>query len=142
MEVRIGIIRRCEHQYVGECLEKYGLQPMEGQILYLLRDCCSKQEDLCGRINLDKGRIARTLAHLEEIGLVTRTVNSRSRREKLVELTEEGEKMLNIIYGIYKDWENICYQGFSQEERDVYMGYLTRIADNIKDYKRGGYVNG
>lgn len=140
MELRRGIIRRCERQYVRERLEEYGIQPLEGQLLRLLKECqCTKQEDLCELIDVDKGRIARALSKLEEMGLVKRTVNSNSRREKIVELTDKGNQILEVIAEIYKDWGTICFEGFSEEEIEIYSGFLARIAENVKHHKRGGF---
>lgn len=140
----IGILRRCELYFIREELEKYGLQTLEGRLLSVLTDDCTSQEILCCQLNLDKGQIAKSISALEEKGLVIRRINEKNRRQKLVSLTDRGREMVGIIEGIYKSWDNISYQGFTQEEILLYRDFIKRMAENAMEYKRkdGGYING
>lgn len=109
----VSIIRRCELSYVRGEMEKYGLIPLEGRLIRILKDKSCSQDDLAEYLNLDKGRIAKNLASLEEKGLVCRRINEKDRRQKFVSLTEKGEEIYEHIRDIYKSWDEICYTGFS-----------------------------
>ncbi|MCC8086593.1 MAG: MarR family winged helix-turn-helix transcriptional regulator, partial [Clostridium sp.] len=89
-----GIYRRCELLFIRNELERFGLQPLEGKVLNFLRRGSCTQEDVCAHFDMDKGRIARNLSELEEKGLICRVVNEKNKRQKLVSLTAEGEKVL------------------------------------------------
>ena len=93
----VSIIRRCELSYVRGEMEKYGLIPLEGRLIRILKDKSCSQDDLAEYLNLDKGRIAKNLASLEEKGLVCRRINEKDRRQKFVSLTEKGEE-LSLIH--------------------------------------------
>lgn len=95
-------------------------------------------------MNLDKGRIARAVSLLEEKGLVCRQVNEKNRRQKLLSLSEAGVEMLKNIEEIYRKWDNICYTGFTEEERALYQDFIKRMAENAAEYRRknGGCLNG
>ena len=62
----VSIIRRCELSYVRGEMEKYGVIPLEGRLIRILKDKSCSQDDLAEYLNLDKGRIAKNLASLEE----------------------------------------------------------------------------
>lgn len=135
MNPYIGIFRRCEMNYIRNAMEKYGLIPLEGKLLILLRDCCCTQEELGTRLSMDKGRIAKAVSLLEKKNLICRTVNTENRRQKLVSLTEEGRIMLKNIDTIYDTWDDICYEGFSEDEKDTHRDHIKRIAENAMRYR-------
>ena len=83
----------------------------------------------------DKGAVARSLARLEARGLVERTVPSRCRREKMVTLTPAGEDAAKEIETVLQEWQQVCYRGFSLEERQTYEAFLTRIIGNVLQFK-------
>ena len=114
MQDRSEIFRRIKQQYFREQLAPLGFQPMDGMILYLLwGGNCLRQEDIAAQTALDKGAVARSVARLEERGLVERWVSDQCRREKQVSLTPAGE------------------------ERTLYNSFLSRIIENVMQYKRG-----
>lgn len=138
-----GIYRRCELLFIRNELERFGLQPLEGKILNFLRRGSCTQEDVCAHFDMDKGRIARNLSELEEKGLVCRVVNEKNKRQKLVSLTAEGEKVLAETDKIFMRWDAICYSGFTEEERSLHQDFVRRIAENAMKYRhrQGGCTN-
>ena len=112
------ILRRLERQYIRRELCAMGLTVAEGMVLYHLSlEGQTRQEDIARCFNVDKGMVARAVARLEENALVTRQVSDRCRREKVVTLTEEGWRVAGCIQEILDRWDQIGYQGFTQEER-------------------------
>ncbi|WP_417039408.1 MarR family winged helix-turn-helix transcriptional regulator [Clostridium porci] len=130
-----GIYRRCELLYIRSELDKYRIQPLEGKMLFFLSKNCCTQEEIGQHFNIDKGRIARALSELEERELVCRKVNQQNKRQKLVSLTTEGEQIVSEIDAIFRRWDEICYDGFSEEERRLYQDFVKRIADNVIEYR-------
>ena len=94
------------------------------------------QEDIAKRVVLDKSAVARAVTRLEDRGLVERVVPDRCRREKLVSLTPAGEDVFQAIEAALQEWNCICYQGFTPEERAEYDAFLTRITRNVVEFKR------
>ena len=137
MQDRIEIFRRVERQYLREKLEMLGLSAVDGMVLRLVaRKGSMCQEDIVRWIVLDKGAVARAVARLEGRGLVERTVPSQCRREKLVSLTEEGDRVRRAVEELLQEWSRICYQGFTPEERQAWDAFLTRITENVLQFKR------
>lgn len=131
MQLHSGIIRRCEQSFLRENLSSYHLKPADSVILHTMRKKgrCN-QEALCDIVDIDKGRMARILEYLEEQLLIKRIVNPSNKREKLIELTDKGYQMLQIIDTLFDEWNERCFADFTEEERQEYQGYLERIAKN------------
>ena len=138
MPDRVELFRRIERQHIRDQLSVLGLQSVDGLVVRLLsREGQLRQEDIVLRLVLDKGSVARSVARLEESGLAVRQVSNQCRREKLVSLSPAGQ-----IQVILDDWRRICLQGFTPEERVQYETFLTRIMENVKEFKEGENTNG
>ena len=136
MQDRVDVFRRVERQYLRDRLGSKGLQMAEGMVIRLLaRQGRMRQEDIVHKLVLDKSVVARTLARLEEEGLVERAVSDRCRREKLVSLTQAGLESYQYIEHVLEEWKEICYRGFSPQELEEYSAFLSRITDNVTQYK-------
>lgn len=136
MQVHTGIIRRYGQSFLREHLEVYNLKPLDSVIMHVLRkngQC--NQEALCCIVDIDKGRMARIMERLEDRSFIRRVINPIDKREKLVELTEDGLVMLDSIDDIFSEWNELCFAGFKEEERREYQGYLERIAKNAIAWK-------
>ena len=77
----IGVIRRGEQSFVRERLKEYDLVPVEAFALRMIAslDGCT-QDTLWRRLEIDKGRVVKLLAGLENAGQITRTVNENNKR--------------------------------------------------------------
>ena len=140
---RIDTLRRLEHQYVREQLREMELFPTEGVLLRLLDQLePMRQEELVMATAIDKSAVARLLAHLEEEGLILRQISPQCRRVKLVRLTEKGRQKAVRLNQILTQWDDICYRGFTPEERGMNESFLERIAKNALDYSQGEKEHG
>ena len=143
MQDRKDIFRRLERQYYRDRMGALGLSTVEGMLLRALgRQGQTRQEDLGMQLVLDKGAVARALGRLEELGLVERTVSDRCRREKLVSVTQAGEALAGTIQNAVDNWDAICFQGFSPQERALFTAFFTRMTENIMEYKQGERKDG
>ena len=79
---------------------------------------------------------------LEELGLVERAVSDRCRREKLVSPTPEGLVLAGAIQQSVDEWNAVCFQGFSPQERALFTDLFTRITQNAMEYKQGEKEHG
>ena len=133
----ISIIRRSEQNYLRSRVEEYNIHPIGALALSLIgRAGECNQDSLCMEMNVDKGRIAKTVACLEENGYLARQVNPHNKREKQLHLTEKGQEMAQIVKQIFNDWNEICFSGFTPEEKNQYMAYVERIAHNAANNRK------
>lgn len=137
MQDRVEIYRRVERRYIRDRLGDMGLQAVDGMVVGLLaREGQLRQEDMVHRLVLDKGAVARSVARLEELGLVERAVSPQCRREKLVSVTPAGMETFRAVQESLEEWNRICYRGFTGGEREEYDAFLTRIVENVMEFKR------
>lgn len=137
MQDRVEVFRRVERQYLRDRLGALGIQMVDGMVLRLTaREGPMRQEDVAARLVVDKGAVARSVARLEKLGMVERTVSPQCRREKLVSVAPAGEKAFRAVQEALKEWYRICYQGFTPREREQYDGFLTRIVENVMQFRR------
>lgn len=136
MQIHTGIIKRCGQSFLRERLAIYHLKPLDSVVMHTLkRKGSCNQEALCNTVDIDKGRMARIMERLEDRGLIQRVTNPSDKREKLVELTENGIHMLETIDSLFDEWDEVCFTGFSENERERYQNFLQRIAKNAMTWK-------
>jgi len=103
-------------------------------ILMILSDKEGQSQDgIAQSRGFDKTMIAKSVAKLEEMGLVRRENDPGDRRIKRLSLTKAGRalcpELKHIGFGIYSD----LVKGFSDEESARMIEYLRRVAMNASD---------
>lgn len=129
----IGAVHRFARRYFAAQMGRLGLPPTAFPlILRLLRRDNVSQDELAGDFLVDKGTAARTLAKLEDAGLVTRTVDEEDRRIKRVRVTDKARELEPGIIAAARAWNEKLLDGFSEEEKRTALEYLERMAKNAK----------
>ena len=134
----INRIYRCIQRIKDREMEALGLKGSHVMCLFQLRQHPEglTAAELAERSLEDKAAVSRAVARLEELGLVERTVSPRCRREKLVSLTPAGAEAFRQVQETLGEWYGICYRGFTPEERERYDGFLTRIVENVMQFRK------
>ncbi|MGI5817725.1 MAG: MarR family winged helix-turn-helix transcriptional regulator [Armatimonadota bacterium] len=129
----LGALHRFARRYFATEMERLDLPPVAFPLLMRLlhRDQVS-QEDLVTDFLVDKGTVARTLANLEDAGLVTREVDPDDRRIKRVSVTEKARELENDIKAVSRRWDGKLTEGFTDEEREQLLNYLARMKQNAR----------
>ncbi|WCN39254.1 MarR family winged helix-turn-helix transcriptional regulator [Aneurinibacillus uraniidurans] len=91
------------------------------------------QKDLAERTEKDQANVTRIIDLLEKKGLVRREKNSTDRRSMLVHLTDEGEKLREMLAPIEESVVNVSLSGMSEEEKALLKDFLARIAAAIQN---------
>jgi MarR family transcriptional regulator for hemolysin len=89
------------------------------------------QRELAGLLNVEGPTLTRHLARMEAEGLVERRRTSADRRAAIVHLTEAGEATHERLAGIVSARGDIILNGFSSAEIEEFLGYLTRVVENV-----------
>ncbi len=128
----ISIIVRKMRVCAERAMAGHGIGFPEQQVLMLLkaRGACN-QESLAAELQIDKGSIARTVAKLEEKGLVAREVNPQNKREKLVSLQPAAEEVLRDMWALYQKLEGLMYEGLAPQQIQQTNRCLEHIASNL-----------
>jgi DNA-binding MarR family transcriptional regulator len=97
-------------------------------VLVLARRPRITGKELSEDTSLNKSVVSRSLRVLRAKGLV-RIVPTETRLE--VELTPAGWEMHDRVSGVALDREALMLKGFSQQEKQVLIGYLHRMLKNV-----------
>lgn len=126
------IVRRMRVQS-DRAMSDLGVGFPEQLVLMILRAYgAANQDAIASHLGIDKGAVAKTIAKLEEKGLVKRAVNPKNKREKIVETTPQAEQVMKAMEETRKDMEAMFFDGFSDEEIKTTTSLLARIAQNAQ----------
>ena len=126
---RIGILRE------GLLHSSYSLA--EARILFELahREDTSAS-DLARELGLDPGYLSRTLARLEEQGLVARSRSERDGRRRVISLTSTGEDAFEMLDSRSREEVAEMLGGLSEEDRRRLLEAMGTIEGTLqKDFK-------
>jgi len=130
------MIEKIKRRFLYTRFKACGVSFSEGIILLVIDySSPSNQDTISALSGSDKFQTARILNSLEERGLICRGVNPSNKREKLVCLQEEGEKVTRLLKAAMEEWEAVCFMNFSEEEIENLERILKKVADNVKMFE-------
>lgn len=115
--------------YCNKRLAEVGL--MQGQLYFILyvgkHPGCAPKE-LVQALRMDIGHTNRSLARLEQSGLLVQEINPEDRRARILRLTEAGKKAFELSHELFAQWDQEVLAGFSEEEQEQMMKLLRKAA--------------
>jgi DNA-binding MarR family transcriptional regulator len=110
----------------------HGLSHFQWQVLSLIGEFPSMPlAQLILIMGRDKSQVGRTVAFLEQAGLIARTRPSR-RRDIVLEPTERGASMFQSMYDLAIRREDALWSGHGAEDRAFYITVLEQLIANAK----------
>lgn len=88
----------------------------------------ASQSQLAGVMGKERSGISRTLASLEKKGYIIRKPLNGS--TNIVTLSEKGERIRPMLFGISDELTNQAFKGFSEKQRNAVLNYLDKIYKN------------
>ena len=129
-------IQKIERTEMG----KYGLKGPHAQCLLAMYKHPQgiTAARLCEVCEKDKAAVSRTLAELEEAGMVIRENRNGSRYRSNLLLTEQGKAAAGNVVEKARLAVELAGTGFGEEEREVFYRVLAIIAGNLHKLCRDG----
>lgn len=93
------------------------------------------QRELSRRIGMMEPTTVSAIDTMEKRGFVTRRVDQRDKRRRLVQLTPKGRKLKQKLLPLAYDVNLVAAEGFGPEEIEVLQGLLSRLKQNMLDGK-------
>ncbi len=127
------------HHLFFQCISKTVgnpfVHPGQAALLGCLLDKGSiSQGELCRSLQVSAAAVAVSLRRLEQQGMILRLKNPSDLREKLLHLTPLGIQTAKDIRLAVDKVQVQAIQGFSKEELELLMGYLSRIVNNLSEF--------
>lgn len=93
------------------------------------------QRELSRRIGMMEPTTVSAIDTMEKRGFVTRRVDQRDKRRRLVQLTPKGRKLKQKLLPLAYDVNLVAAEGFGPEEIEALQGLLSRLKQNMLDGK-------
>lgn len=121
-------------------MAKYGLKGPHAQCLVIMERYPEgiTSARLCEICERDKAAISRTVAELEEAGLLTRREQNGIHYRVPLVLTEEGRKAARNVNAVASNAVEQAGYGLEDAEREVFYRVLGHIAQNLQAISRDG----
>lgn len=87
--------------------------------------------ELAKKINRDKSTTTVLVRKLEKDGYLASQADSGDKRSRIIFLSEKGRKFNSITAEISQNLLKTFYTGFSEKEKEEFLGYLLRIEKNF-----------
>lgn len=139
MDNLIGLLSKANRhmtEYIQEELKKkgYNLHPSHGNIMinFVHTDSMNYRE-LSKKTNKSPQTMTTLIRKLVDEGLVVINVDIEDKRNKLVSLTEEGKRFIDVMLDISNHLFIRQYQGITNEEQDILKGLLEKVIGNFDE---------
>lgn len=123
----------------NERIKRFGITPEQWSLVFrIVERSPLSQKELSECTYKDGANIARTLERLEQKGFVVRMPNQEDRRSVLLYPTQKAHDLVAQIVPISRRFNDELTQGFSQEEREMLLGLLTKLENNLTQGEYNG----
>lgn len=115
-------------------LEGYQMNMGQFSVLMNVHDVegCS-QDDLVVIRGFNKSMIAKSVAGLENKGLIYRITDQNDHRIKHLYLTDQGRELYPELFRMGLSFDEKIYRNFTEGEKKQLIEYLRRIALNVSE---------
>lgn len=116
-----------------ELFEEFNLHPGQPPLLFILyHQEGITQKELADKLNVTPPTVAVMLKRMEKYELIEKKQDKDDRRIYRVYLSKKGRGMIEELKKIFKEFEIIVFQNFSEEEKNDLRNFLNKIIDNIE----------
>ena len=120
---------------IDKKVEDTGVYRSQHRLLMILGkhpDC--SQTVIANKLEISPAAVAVSLKKLEKSGYITRSCDAEDNRMNHVVITEKGKKAIDQSILYFQEIENTMFEGFSNEELEMYTAFLERIISNGERY--------
>ena len=132
---KVSQIHSLTAEFLKKRLAERGFDDFASSHGYILYQLSINQQitmkELSARINRDKSTTTVLVRKLEQAGLVKITIDENDKRNKILSLTPKGAEYNQMTKELSDQLLKTFYQGFNQEEKEVFCRYLDRIKNNF-----------
>ena len=121
--------------------QQFGVNVTEWRIMSLLAiEPGIPASRICHVIGFDKGPVSRTLAGLEKRGLISIRTDPHDGRTHSISLTAKGRSTHDKVIAAALERERRLLSCLSKDEREVLIGLLRRLHENLGAVTDSGYT--
>ncbi|MCI8286469.1 MAG: MarR family transcriptional regulator [Lachnospiraceae bacterium] len=108
----------------------------QGRILFVLwKEDNLTVSEISQKTSLAKNTVSIIVDGMVQKGFLARNINPANRRQTIISLTEYAKALQEKYEQVSQQMNHLFYQGFSDEEREEFEGYLARILDTLTQFE-------
>ena len=126
-------VNRFHKALIDSRVREIGIHRTQHRILMRLAKCdkLPSQKELADQLDITPAAVTLAIKEIEKEGYIKRTLGKDTRYNE-IEITDKGRALVNLTFEMFSEADRTMLSGFSEDELDVYMGFLERIETNIK----------
>ena len=126
-------VNRFHKALIDSRVREIGIHRTQHRILMRLAKCdkLPSQKELADQLDITPAAVTLAIKEIEKEGYIKRTLGKDTRYNE-IEITDKGRALVNLTFEMFSEADRTMLSGFSEDELDVYMGFLERIESNIK----------
>ena len=104
----------------------------QGRILFVLwKNDNLTISEISQKTSLAKNTVSIVVDGMVQKGILERNINPENRRQTIISLTEYAKNMREKYEEVSQEMNTLFYQGFSDNERNEFEAYLSRILNTL-----------
>ena len=133
----IDVMIRTEHMHkslIDMKAKTIGVHRTQHRILMTLSRCgrLPSQKELAEMLDITPAAVTLAIKKLELLGLVSRAQGKDNRYLEL-EITVKGKEIVKETKKLFSEADIAIFDGFSEEELDIYVLFLEKMQNNMKN---------
>ncbi len=113
-----------------KALKEYNLSPNEIAVLSGI-GTMGLASDIASSANVSKALVSRSVKQLKDKGLIISQISTVDKREQVLTLTKEGEKVAELIDEANHKFYSMAFNGLEDNEKTVLQVILQLILNNL-----------
>ncbi|MBP3760312.1 MAG: MarR family transcriptional regulator [Ruminococcus sp.] len=126
----IHLLRKLFHKRVSENSPLHFGQIAIMKTISMNENCT--QNTIAEQLNVTPASVTVSTKRLQKAGLITKTVDEDNLRCKRLALTDAGRVAVDKCIQQFREYDELVFKGFSDEDKKILLGYLGRIAENMR----------
>lgn len=115
-------------------IKELGLSIGQPKVLdFLKENDGAVQKEIAQGCHIEPASLSTILAGMEKSGLITRKMCKNNRRNLNVYMTAKGKTVCEQVTEKFSDIEKNALSGFTDNEIEVILSYLTKIHNNLEE---------
>lgn len=127
-------IKQRQERIFERLLKENGIEISGGQgrILFVLwKNNPMSISEISRETSLAKNTVSIIVDGMVQKGILERNINPDNRRQTIISLTEYAKNLQERYEQVSQEMNHLFYQGFTEEEREMFEQYLERILDTL-----------
>lgn len=118
-------------------LKDYDLTPNEIVVLSSI-DSVALASDIAFDANVSKALVSRSVKQLKDKGLIRADISTVDKREQVLSLSEEGERVALLIQEANDKFYKVAFKRFEDNEKRVLQALLKLMLQNLDEGDNNG----